>query len=435
MEQEVQEVINGFRDMQDSLALIAKKSRNMAPLNSAVIDVKPFSGDLRDTTLSLSDFRRQFNAFATAFEWTDDQKLAMLPFYLKGHAKEVFLALPDRKKIDIDQVFEELNEIFQIPELTPYLAIQLNGRKQGPHESVADFAAEVQRIARLAFESQGSKAVNSAGSQAFLTGLRPELKKVVLRQTPATLDQAVLLASKEEVTRKILDDDKKKEYQEVNAMTQQFSKALASLLTNTAHDDRQPPNRLAYNPRPLANFHMSGKPRCFTCGRVGHIARVCKMIPRLYNNPSRQVSNRNMMFQTYNQRPQNYGTNGLVYYNQDQYPLPQNQYRQQQQYQPQYRNRYNNQMPTQNDRQSNRLGPNGQFLNAMQQDVEVEEIDQAYLEDQELLQVLQQQQQQQQARVAFCELPGIPQKNSATKGAPADINTDKTHYQSTVHFM
>ena len=413
---EVTQMLNGFKDMQESLEKIAAKSKPTMPVTHNMIEVKPFSGDLRDT-VSLGEFEKQYKTLASAFEWTDDQQIAFLPFYLRGHAKEVINAIPDLKKISLDDIFSNLRDVFQIPEMTPYLAIQLTGRKQGPRESVADFAADIQRIARRAFEAQGQDAINRAGEQAFLTGLRPELKKIVLRQNPHSLEHAILMASKEEITRKILEEDKRKEGHEMNALTEQFSKLLASVVPK---DTNQPQNRMAYNPRPLAEFHTSGLPRCFNCNKLGHIARVCtkprrgsgfnRQPPQTY--PPRPNRHSNMTFESPSQQ---YRPGDAPHYSRRRNERTGQYYYRPNQNIGQQRDRNGYNMTTPLHQQYNQPRQNRQFINMVEHYPIHEEIDSVDLEDQELLRNLE---SSQNHTVAFCELINFKSQDAECAGQP-----------------
>lgn len=89
--------------------------------------------------------------------------MSFLPFYLAGHAIEVLNSLSNYKKLQIEQ-FLKGSRAFKMNKLTIYFALESTAQKWRPKESVADFAADIQRIARSAFKLEGKEAISFLGS-------------------------------------------------------------------------------------------------------------------------------------------------------------------------------------------------------------------------------------------------------------------------------
>ena len=116
------------------------------PLPPGLLSIKPFSGDLRDLNLTIKEFEDQYTRLASAMNWTENQVVAILPSYLKGHALEVFHSLQDHEKYTVKSIFAILKDKFHTPELALFKAMQLRERKQGREETVASFAADIKRL-------------------------------------------------------------------------------------------------------------------------------------------------------------------------------------------------------------------------------------------------------------------------------------------------
>ena len=267
-------------------------------LPASALTVKPFSADMHDPNYTIDEFENQFKIMAQALGWPEERQVAILPLFLTGHAKEVYLSLPAADKVNLETLFHALKLATTTEDMNRYAALQLRSRKQAPSETVSSFAADVKRLARVAFKSSGGDTSDIMALQAFLNGLLPSLKKVVLRQSPDSIDEAILLASKEQITRKVLDEEKLKESSQVNALTQKVDKLIAAVNTPTLPYRNQ---SLSYNPVPTISGNHAGPPKCFACGKFGHIARVCRtpMRPNYqtqnYSLPQRQRQNQTNM--------------------------------------------------------------------------------------------------------------------------------------------
>ena len=227
----ISDELKTVRESISSLQASSEKPQPM-PFVPLLTNIKPFSGDLRDLNLTIDEFEVQYKRMAKAMNWTESQSIAILPSFLRTHALEVFHSLQDHEKDSLEGIFCILKDRFYVPELAPFKAMQLRERKQGRDESVASFAADIKRLARTGFANKGKKAMESAALQAFQAGLRHHLKERVFRKNPASLDEAILIAAREEVTKKILEDDKQKEETSINTLTQKLEGLVAALETS-----------------------------------------------------------------------------------------------------------------------------------------------------------------------------------------------------------
>ena len=96
---------------------------------ASAVQLKTFSGELYDPSLTIGEFKNQFRTLTQALQWTEKQQIAMLLLFLHGHTREVFNGLSDRHKNSIKYLFEALGNLLHSHELEKYMAIQLRSRK------------------------------------------------------------------------------------------------------------------------------------------------------------------------------------------------------------------------------------------------------------------------------------------------------------------
>ena len=284
----LQQMADKVEDVINTLTEIKESGQPRPFLPQAALQMHDFSGDWNDIDSNINEFETNYKTMGNAVGWSIQQQAQILPLYLKGHAKEVYHRLSEAQKESLDDIFDALRETFLAEEAAAFITMQLRTRTQNKGESVAKYAADIKRLTRLAFYNQGDKVMESSALQAFVAGLLTELKREVVRRSPKTIDEAIMIAAKEEMTQKIMDHDKKESTKITDELTEKLAGLMATINNiNTSQATAQLPNQSRYNPRPLAEWHYTAVPKCYNCGRRGHIARICKDRPQ-YNNRSRR---------------------------------------------------------------------------------------------------------------------------------------------------
>ena len=272
--EELEDLARNIGDIKSSMNKLANgRPANIWPQNaSGSLNIKPFSGDPDAHWTNIDEFVTQFGLVAKALSWSTETQAAMLPLYLTGHAKETYHAMYDEEKDDIDRIWGKLRRAFRTPGMDSFIGIQLRSRKQGVSESVAQFVTDIKRLSRLAFSDHSDDTRETMAREAFIAGLLPNLKSAVLRSGTKILEEAVSIASKEELTQRIMNSDTQTRGTDVAALTASVERLVSTL--QIPHKP-QPRQHFQYNPRPTAEWTTAGLPRCYKCGRPGHIWRLC----------------------------------------------------------------------------------------------------------------------------------------------------------------
>jgi hypothetical protein len=204
-----------------------------------------------DGTTPCLAFHRQFEAAADDHGGTPSEKAAHLLNVLQGRAVDILHSVPT------EATYEDIVEalIDSYADLQPASAYrsQLKARTQANGETLQEFAAAIERLARRAFVGLPAEHVQREAACAFVDGVRDgEIKHDLLkgdeRPPKETLNQALRLEA---------------------------VKAAAWPTARLRKVTRVPTGRPPTSPE----RHRNERPVCWRCVKPGHFRRYCRQRP------------------------------------------------------------------------------------------------------------------------------------------------------------
>jgi len=150
--------------------------------------IPEFGGELQD---DYYQFKAIFDKTARAADWTDQQKACFLPLRLRRKAADVFDHLDASTKEDWEALEKALESKLVPAHMTTHFRLAFKRRVQGPDESVLDFAQAIQKLARRAYPEFTEEVMEKLKLDAFINGLRFDLKRIVLIVKPDGFEEAV----------------------------------------------------------------------------------------------------------------------------------------------------------------------------------------------------------------------------------------------------
>lgn len=160
--------------------------------SSAAVRIKPLPFD---GSTSWSDYIMQFEIIANANNWTASAKAAYLAGTLRGPALCVLKNLPATSRTNYQELVCALERRFRESHLQQTSHPMLRARTQNNKEGILDFAADVERLTKLAFRDCGSEPQDRIALHQFLDGIEnTSTQELVRMRYPKSLDQAVTFA-------------------------------------------------------------------------------------------------------------------------------------------------------------------------------------------------------------------------------------------------
>jgi hypothetical protein len=150
--------------------------------------IPEFGGELHD---DYYQFKAIFDKTARAAEWTDQQKSNYLPLRLRKKAADVYDHLDDATKADWALLEAALESKLVPAHLTTHFRLAFKRRIQGPDETVLDFAQAIQKLTKRAYPEFAEDVIEKLKLDAFINGLRFDLKRIVLIVKPDGFEEAV----------------------------------------------------------------------------------------------------------------------------------------------------------------------------------------------------------------------------------------------------
>lgn len=155
-------------------------------LTASGVEPPVFKGSKSD---DLQEFFTRFDSLASLYSWSEERKKQALPLYLKGNALTWYSAVPNIDTLPYNDIAKAMIDHFNSPATHFALRQQLNNRKQGVNESVANYAAEIRKqCKRLSIPK-------SEWTNIFVSNLREPLRTYCVLQRPDSFQSAENLAT------------------------------------------------------------------------------------------------------------------------------------------------------------------------------------------------------------------------------------------------
>ncbi|MCP3663900.1 MAG: hypothetical protein GY696_15640 [Gammaproteobacteria bacterium] len=140
----------------------------------------------------------RFELMLKADSITDDEmKVAILPTFFDDNAFDFYLSLSPTTRKSWGLLTAALKNRYHLPEQKTFTAIQLANRRQLPGESVTDFEADIRKLGKSAYPDVTEIERNKLLYSAFVHGIHPRLRNIILAQNDMTsMDDALSYALK-----------------------------------------------------------------------------------------------------------------------------------------------------------------------------------------------------------------------------------------------
>ncbi|XP_055899118.1 uncharacterized protein LOC129928518 [Biomphalaria glabrata] len=275
-------------------AELEKKQDAGATVNEMAGKTKP---PVFDGSVSWSVYRLQFEAAAKVNRWnTKAEKATGLVLALRGKAAKLLQTMKDQT--DFDAMVKTMELRYGDEHLQEVFRIQLKSRQQKSGETLQELAADIERLARLAYPLATPEFVDVIVTDAFIDGVRDaELKKAIRISGKRKVSEALIYALSYEAAR---DSAKATYYSRTIDSREEDATQLVRRLVGEAIDERRPQEEdLARLVRRVVEEtrderrpyirHNKTPFRCWNCNTPGHMQRDCT---RVFRGRERQTQGR-----------------------------------------------------------------------------------------------------------------------------------------------
>ena len=270
-----------------SLLTVTAVGSATPPLPSSVFGQHPqisrFTGDDQSEGETLNDWHEQFESIATLAHRDKHCRLVNLTTRLRGSAYSFYRSCPPDQRSSYDLLVVALQKRFTPVQLTAVQTQLFHERRQGPRESVDEFAQELRKLFSKAYSrsTRGGPEAEALGqsmlSNQFIVGLRPELKTKMVGMEGRF--EELLMKSR-------FEEAKNREVLAVKNSSGHPQSGWAKKPGGPTSDEKRKPQGKPNGPKgatiaapeeisPAAGLKFSKSRKCFNCGMEGHLARAC----------------------------------------------------------------------------------------------------------------------------------------------------------------
>ena len=230
--------------------------------------IRNFSGLQKEAVSWMDDFEY----VAIASNWDDAKKVSKLGAYLTGSGREWYSLYVQGQNLTWDQTKDAFFRQFLPVDYHSHLREEFRTRKQKLYEPSANFIVSMRAI----LNKSNQQMTEAEAVEFIISNMQPDIKKELRLIKPATY---ALLLEKANVIEFALKSSQEADSQELVILTNQLASMCA---ISSQSDQRGRRGRGGF--QNFNNRSKRGKPRCYSCNKIGHVWVNCRSN---WNNRSR----------------------------------------------------------------------------------------------------------------------------------------------------
>ena len=245
-------------------------------------------------------FISSFRSLASTCKWNEREQRFRLLACLRGDAADfVFQQLGEEIVADFDKLTAALESRFGCRKSASTFVSQLESRRLGVKESIADYAADIRRLATFGYPTADASTLDTIATRHFLRGLGDNnMSMAIGMHEPKTLQQAREIAERyhhlreEAVRSNSRGGVRSISSSDSTAVTEEKLVGIERRLMSNIEDkiaklseeirklrsdsyESRPTYGQSRQTRGRPQARSSFPPRCYECQELGHIARNC----------------------------------------------------------------------------------------------------------------------------------------------------------------
>lgn len=231
--------------------------------------------DIYDGSAPLREFFSQFNLIARANRWDEGMKSAVLVSCLRGKARSVLESIQDLENIEFADLKEKLELRFGENLSSQNYYCQFTNRKQKFGESLASFAADLERLSQMAYPECPHSVRDKIACAQFVSALSDNFVRRTLQLEGVT---SLRIATERAKTIKFIRDSnfyEKKENNFIPGKRKEWGENNKEKKIGNQNEDKKSENSENKKFERFNKKRSTDNKECWQCGKVGHFRAEC----------------------------------------------------------------------------------------------------------------------------------------------------------------